>query len=732
MDSVPPDLAQAVLGLPITTRRDLAMALLWSLPRSDIVSFGTWAASMLQKDIIGSLPPELSFHIFAYLDAADLLRFRLVSHTWARLVDDQAVWAQQCAAHVPPIRPLPCTWADLTVRRQLLQLSPEASWDTDESLPAFASGLEEYHTSDAAGQITSRRAASGGRISGVGKVWERTNGLPFYAQSPSLSASSSPRPPEIQDQLIVSHLALPTSIPRPNYKHLYLTHDMLRRRMCARTRAHPPSLAASPGARRFPRPYVLNSSSSIRAGGLPAHAESIYSVCLIHHAMAVTREGPDELAAADVEGLWFDPFAHMDLTGPTPTVAPWPDKRVGLRGARQSQTLVFTGRDWLLSAARDSTLRLWQLACPQPRVVKVFFGGHESSVLCHYVVELPLHQGKGKGVGKSRMLAVSGGSDGLICVWDIEGGDGRPEYSWRAHDDSVLFMRGDDERIVSCSKDRTIKVFDAHTYQQLVVIGPNSSNSHRASANALHVTKEHIISASGDRTIRVWDIRTGALLANVDAEMRGISNIAFEPATRSFSLPLAPGTTASSPTVLGTIVAGSSDASIKVFYLVRTQDTSAHMSIAEFLVMEDEEMGGGASAGRDREAGERRRSQRESKKDDTIMIVPGHEHWAACACPSEVPRPDGVRCPRCLDRGHHELVRSLHIGEEVILSGSYDGTVKIWDRHDGQLLSSLSGHSTGRVLCVTGDRMRVVSSGIDSRIILWDYGAGVDTAFVEP
>jgi hypothetical protein len=44
----------------------------------------------------------------------------------------------------------------------------------------------------------------------------------------------------------------------------------------------------------------------------------------------------------------------------------------------------------------------------------------------------------------------------------------------------------------------------------------------------------------------------------------------------------------------------------------------------------------------------------------------------------------------------------------------------------------LPGGHTGRVFAVVGDRTRVVSSDIDSKIVVWDFGEGLDTAFVEP
>lgn len=47
---------------------------------------------MMQKDIIGLLPPELSIRILSFLSADDLLRCKGVNPTWGKLCDDQGAY----------------------------------------------------------------------------------------------------------------------------------------------------------------------------------------------------------------------------------------------------------------------------------------------------------------------------------------------------------------------------------------------------------------------------------------------------------------------------------------------------------------------------------------------------------------------------------------------------------------------------------------------------------------
>lgn len=91
------------------------------------------------------------------------------------------------------------------------------------------------------------------------------------------------------------------------------------------------------------------------------------------------------------------------------------------------------------------------------------------SVLCHATVEIAIKdkerdphespastQSRGRRRSlkpeKTRLVAVSGGSDGRLCLWDVEHGDGRPEVISEEHTDGILCVKADAERVVTSSK----------------------------------------------------------------------------------------------------------------------------------------------------------------------------------------------------------------------------------------------------------------------------------------
>ncbi len=75
--------------------------------------------------------------------------------------------------------------------------------------------------------------------------------------------------------------------------------------------------------------------------------------------------------------------------------------------------------------------------------------------------------------------------------------------------------------------------------------------------------------------------------------------------------------------------------------------------------------------------------------------------------------------------GHGSGVRALALTRDGrVISGSYDGKVKVWDLNSGQEQRTLSGHDRGvNALALTGDG-RVVSGSYDSTVKVWDLKSG--------
>ncbi|KAL8383342.1 hypothetical protein RB595_006880 [Gaeumannomyces hyphopodioides] len=71
-------------------------------------------------------------------------------------------------------------------------------------------------------------------------------------------------------------------------------------------------------------------------------------------------------------------------------------------------------------------------------------------------------------------------------------------------------------------------------------------------------------------------------------------------------------------------------------------------------------------------------------------------------------------------KGHTRGIRTLQFDESKLISGSLDNTVKIWNWHTGELLSSLQGHSDG-VIGVHFEGEFLASGSIDTRVKVFNF-----------
>jgi len=56
---------------------------------------------------------------------------------------------------------------------------------------------------------------------------------------------------------------------------------------------------------------------------------------------------------------------------------------------------------------------------------------------------------------------------------------------------------------------------------------------------------------------------------------------------------------------------------------------------------------------------------------------------------------------------HGDLVRNVALSADFVVSGSYDFSVKVWDRKAGHLVADLVGGHTGRIFSVGFDCTKV-------------------------
>ncbi|KAF3769522.1 hypothetical protein M406DRAFT_76327 [Cryphonectria parasitica EP155] len=78
-------------------------------------------------------------------------------------------------------------------------------------------------------------------------------------------------------------------------------------------------------------------------------------------------------------------------------------------------------------------------------------------------------------------------------------------------------------------------------------------------------------------------------------------------------------------------------------------------------------------------------------------------------------------------KAHESLVRSLHIDSVSgrLVSGSYDTDIKVFDMETGRQLLDFPRWHASWVLSAKSDYRRIVSTGQDPKILVMDFGAGI-------
>merc|ERR1739838_878626 len=137
--------------------------------------------------------------------------------------------------------------------------------------------------------------------------------------------------------------------------------------------------------------------------------------------------------------------------------------------------------------------------------------GHTGSVLCLQYDE---------------RVIISGSSDSTVRVWDVETGDHITTLIHHCEAVLHLSFRFHNGMMVTCSKDRSIAVWDMVSPQEInlrrVLVG------HRAAVNVVDFDDKYIVSASGDRTIKVWSTSSCEFVRTLNGHKRGIACLQYQ------------------------------------------------------------------------------------------------------------------------------------------------------------------------------------------------------------
>ncbi|QRV96726.1 hypothetical protein RhiJN_24744 [Ceratobasidium sp. AG-Ba] len=235
------------------------------------------------------------------------------------------------------------------------------------------------------------------------------------------------------------------------------------------------------------------------------------------------------------------------------------------------------------------------------------------------------------------------------------------------------------QRIVSGSRNKTLRIWDANTGAPISGLLEGHSSSVRSAAYS--PDGRRIVSGSEDKTVRIWDADTGASLGDpLEGHSGSVWSVAYSPDGRR-------------------IVSGSEDKTVRIW------DADTGALIGEPL------------------KGDSYPVMSVAYSPDGRRIVSGS--WGDTVRIWDADRGDPIGKPL---KGHSDSVMSVAYSPDGrrIVSGSRDKTVRIWDVDTGSPIGEpLEGHSS-LVFSVaySPDGRRIVSGSYDKTVRVWDADTG--------
>jgi WD40 repeat protein len=122
--------------------------------------------------------------------------------------------------------------------------------------------------------------------------------------------------------------------------------------------------------------------------------------------------------------------------------------------------------------------------------------------------------------------AVSGSSDKTLKLWDLATGEEVVTLSGHSDWVNAVAITPDGKQAVSASWDKTLKLWDLSTGKEVTTL-----TGHSDSVYAVAITPDgkQAVFASDDKTLKLWDLATGEELANLTGHSMPVQAVAITP-----------------------------------------------------------------------------------------------------------------------------------------------------------------------------------------------------------
>jgi WD40 repeat protein len=400
---------------------------------------------------------------------------------------------------------------------------------------------------------------------------------------------------------------------------------------------------------------------------------------------------------------------------------------------------------YILSAAADETVRVWdahsgqQLLCLRepsfdeytwaaysPDGSRMLFGSWTIQVRDalngRQLLGLEGHEAWicNAGYSPDGSRIVSGAQDKSIRVWDANSGQ---ELLCFQTPESVrcVSYSPDGKRIVAGLFDKTVRVWNAHSGEEVLCLSGHTSLVHDVSFSP----NGSCIVSAGDSTARVWDAHHGRELLCLEGHEGWIGSVSYSPDGSR-------------------IATGSYDKTVRVWDARSGRQLLCLNGHDSCVTSVDYSPDGLhiVSSSKDKTV-----RVWDAHSDEQQLRLHGHQHGIFAVSYS----PDGSSCVSwafdstvriwdihrgvqvlCLDTlGYFVRCACYSLDGLRIASGSEDKRLRVWDAQSGQQLLCIEGWNPGHDVTFSPDGSRLTSASEDKTVRVWDAWSGKEVLCIE-
>jgi F-box/WD-40 domain protein MET30 len=287
-------------------------------------------------------------------------------------------------------------------------------------------------------------------------------------------------------------------------------------------------------------------------------------------------------------------------------------------------------------------------------------------------------------------ILMTGSYDKTVNIWNLETGE--LIRTLTGHTRCVRALQFDEAKLVTASMDQTLKIWNWQTGKCIRTL-----EGHTGGVLSLHFNSRLMASGSTDHTIRVWNFLAGEC-CTLAGHSEWVNSVRF----------------CQEDTML---VSGSDDSTIRLWDVQKrtcVRVFNGHVGQVQIAVPSPK---GFTHRFLNQLVLDQQQQQQQQQQSSSASRTAGRISEFEPGCATD------TRSSNIAPSSPTTIVPAELSENPIIISGSLDNTIKVWDMTTGNCIRTLFGHVEG-VWSLAYDTLRIISGSHDKTIRVWDLGSG--------